>query len=206
MRVHTVRHCGLALVLLALWAAFAETAWGQSTTPAMVLRTGQGIPINTFVQPLGSLDGVNAIQFAFGFSTDEEPAPGVFFDSFTLSLAEVQGSLTAILNTTDRAGAFWAPGGDGTIIVSPDSINRQPIPFPLLSPNHLHQFAFFVTVPIPAELAGKNLNFYADLFDNGNAVHSLGWISSVTPVPEPSAWLIGLTGILFVFGFKWRNR
>lgn len=164
------------------------------------------MPIHSALQSLDGSAGATAFQFAFGFSTDEEPAPGLFLDSFTLSLVEAQGTLGAIFNTTDRTGSFWAPPAPGTVFVSPDSILRQPIAFPDLPANHTHRFAYLVTAPIPAELVGKNLTFYADLFDNGNTAHSLGWVSGVTPIPEPSTWLLAMVGALLAFGLKWRTN
>jgi len=191
---------------LALWVALAGSLLAQPTTPAAVLRTGEGMPVNSAVQSLDASGGGTAVQFAFGFSTDEEPTPGLILDSFTLSLAEAEGSLSVIFNTIDRTGSVWGPVTPGTIFVSPDSIARQPTPFPNLSPNHLHQWAYLVTAPIPSELQGKSLNFYADLFDNANTTHSLGWVSSVTLVPEPTPSLIAVVGLLFFFGFKWRSK
>jgi hypothetical protein len=201
-----VKRTSFLPLALALWLICVGSSVAQSTTPLAVLRTGQDMPVNSAVQLLEASPGATSVQFAFGFSTDEEPAPGLFFDSFTLSLFEAEGSLGVIFNTSDRAGSVWVPATPGTIFVSPDSMVRQPITFPDLSPNHAHQFAYVVTAPIPDELMGKDLNFYADLFDNGSTTHSLGWVSSVTLVPEPSPWLLAAVGLLFLFGFKWRTQ
>ena len=201
-----VKRASFLPLALTLWLICVGSSVAQSTTPLAVLRTGQDIPVNSAVQLLEASPGATSVQFAFGFSTDEESVPGSFLDSFTLSLSEAEGSLSVIFNSSDRAGSIWAPTTPGTIFVSPDSIVRQPVTFPDLSPNHAHQFAYVVTAPIPDELTGKNLNFYADLFDNGNTTHSLGWVSSVTLVPEPSSWRLAAVGLLFLFGFKWRTQ
>ena len=192
---------------VALLAGGAQS-FGQGTVgPVVVLRTGAGGPLVSSTQSIGSFSagGPALFQFSFGFSTDEEPAPGLFLDSFTLTIGEAGGSLNAVYNTTDRTGSYWAPIAPGSIFLSPDSITREVIPFPNLDPNHTHQFAYFVTAPVPTELLDRNLNFYADLFDNQNGINSLGWIS-VTPVPEPSTWALAGVALVLFFAFNWRSK
>lgn len=191
----------------ALFAAGAQS-FGQGTVgPVVVLRTGAGGPLVSSTQPIGSFSagGPALFQFAFGFSTDEEPSPGTFLDSFTLTIGEAGGSLNAVYNTTDRTGSYWAPIAPGSIFISPDSITREAIPFPEINPDHAHQFSYLVTAPIPSELLGRNLNFYADLFDNQNGIHSLGWFN-VTPVPEPSTWALAGVALVLFFALNWRSQ
>ena len=183
--------------------SFAQGTFG----PVVVLRTGTGGPLISSAQALGSFSasGPAVCQFAFGFSTDEVPVPGLFLDSFTLTLGEASGSLSVIYITSDRTGSYWAPSAPGGIFVSGDSITRQIIAFPNLQPNYAHQFAYLVTAPVPNELLGRNLSFHADLFDNQNGIGSLGWIS-VMPVPEPSTWSFAFVGLVFLFALKWRSK
>ena len=192
-----------ALLFITSEGVFAQGMPG----PVVVLRTGGGTTLVSATQTMGSFSasGPASFQFAFGFSTDEEPTPSLFPDSITLTLAEANGALSAIYNTTDRNGAFWAPATPGTIFLSPDSILRQAISFPDLDPQHAHQFAWMVTAPVPDELLGRNLNFYVDLFDNQNSAHSLGWFS-IAAVPEPATWALLATALVFFFAFQWRNQ
>jgi hypothetical protein len=172
-----------------------------------VLRTGGSAPLVSSTQSLGSFSasGPATLQFAFGFSTDEEPTPSLFLDSMTLTLAEANGALTANYNTTDRNGPLWAPTAPGSIFLSPDSILRQPIAFPELDPQHTHRFSYLVTAPIPSALLGRDLNLYVDLFNNQNGINSLGWVS-IAPVPEPTTWALLATALVFFFAFQWRNQ
>src|SRR5436190_5883512 len=188
--------CALPLLLLPNGSALAQ----GTLTPPIVLRTGSGL---SSTQLIGNFDASTPafVHFTFGFATDEEVMPGIFLDSFTLTLGESNGPLSVIYNVTDRTGSFWAPGAPGTISIPEASILREMISFPDLDPNYTHRYAYSVTAPVPVELLGRNLNFYADLFDNGNALNSLGWIS-VTPVPEPSTWALGLAALAMFFTFN----
>jgi hypothetical protein len=185
-----------------LWC-FGTDLFAQGTFgPLVVLRTGTGGPLISSTLTIGAFDvGQPAsLQFAFGFSTDEQPAPGTFLDSLTLTVADASGPLGVIYNTTDRSGSFWAPPAPGLIAISEDSITRLSIPFPDVTPVHANQFAYLVTAPVPNELLGRNLNFYLDLFDNQNGINSLGWVS-VAPVPEPSTWALALAAIVIGLAF-----
>jgi hypothetical protein len=195
-----------AVFLAILFAASRSFAQG-TMGPVVVLRTGTGSPLISSLQPVGSFNGSGpaSLQFAFGFSTSEELAPGIFLDSFTLTLGDPNDSLYVIFNTTDRSSSYWAPNAPGAIFVPADSITRQIIPFSNLEPNHAHQFAYLVTAPVPNELLGRNLNFYADLFDNQNGIDSLGWVS-VASIPEPSTWTLLFTGVVLFFAFQWRSQ
>jgi hypothetical protein len=189
----------LALLLLANGRASAQ---GILTAP-VILRTGEGL---SSTQLIGNFDASTPawVNFTFGFATDEEVLPGTFLDSLTLTLGEVDGLLSIIYNVTDRSGSYWVPGAPGTISLPESTILREAISFPAipeLDPIYTYRYAFSVTAPVPDELLGRNLNFYADLFDNGNGVNSLGWIS-ITPVPEPSTWALGLAAVAMFFTFK----
>jgi hypothetical protein len=177
-------------------------------TPLVVLRTTEGGPLLSSTQPLGTIPGSGPtfLQFAFGFSTDEEILPGIFLDSLTLTLGEVSGPTTTIYGATDRTGTLWAPSAPGTIFLSPDSVVRQSITPPALAPNYAHQSAFLVTAPVPQEFAGRNVNFYTDLFNNANSAQSLGWISSITVVPEPSTILLSAVALGMFVVFRRRHR
>jgi hypothetical protein len=202
------KRAALATAMAACLFFIAADTLAQGTFgPLVVLRTGMGGPVLSSTQTIGSfsIGQPASLQFTFGFSTDEQTAPGTFFDSLTLTLGEANGSLSVIYNTTDRTGSYWGPPAPGAIFISPDSIVRQSIAFPDLDPVHTNQFAYLVTAPVPNELLGRNLNFYMDLFDNQNGIDSLGWVS-VAPVPEPSTWALAATALVMFFAFTWRSK
>lgn len=161
----------------------------QSTNAMLDLR---GVP-----QPGG-------LSFAFGFTTAEQAGPGGFLDSFTISVADVnQPGVVSYFVVIDAQGAVVAPVTPGTVFVDPTSVSLTPIAFPASLPAFARSWAYRASLVMPAELADKQVNVFLDLFDNGDALPSLGWASDVVVIPEPSVALIGLVGLLV---WVWRGK
>jgi hypothetical protein len=206
-QVNSLRHCAAILLcgLIFFGAHRNADAQGVILDPVAVLQTGNGETLHSALQTLFIPQSAfpQQIQIAVGFSTDEIFAPETFFDSVTLTLQDELSSLAAIFFTMDCSGVFWAPLPDGGIPVDANAIGRESIEFPDLSPAYAHQVAYYLTLPIPASLTGRQLNLYLDLFDNQNATGSLAWMSQVTYVPEPgTAALVALGTVLFALRRK----
>jgi hypothetical protein len=191
---------GLGLTCL-LWAnlVFAQ---GSST----VLQTGGGQPVVSEVRTVWV--GADAIWerlvFDWGFATDETVAPGVFLDSFTATLQDLDGSFTAIYLTADAAGTFLAPATPGTVLIDPTSISLTPIGYPTLLPALAYQRAYQMSAVIPGQFAGRQVNIFFDLFDNQNGIASQAWFNNVTvdSVPEPGVLSLVILGGLGVCFFR----
>ncbi|HEY9510904.1 MAG TPA: PEP-CTERM sorting domain-containing protein [Verrucomicrobiae bacterium] len=207
--VSSFRHCAAAILCgLGILAAGHKNAAAQGVIdPAAILQTGTGNPLTTAVQSifLPASTVPMQIQIAVGFSTDETFAPETFFDSVTLTLSDDLASLAAIFFTMDCSGAFWAPTPGGGIPVDANSIERTSIEFPDLTPVHANQVAYYLTLPVPASLTGRQLNLYLDLFDNQNSAGSLAWMSQVTVVPEPATAALIALG-MFCFAFRRNSK
>jgi hypothetical protein len=170
------------------------------------LRTGGGSPLVTFTElvsvPSNALP--SALSFEFGFGTDEVPSPGVFLDSFSVTVQDAARLNTLVLLTADGSGMVWAPPTPGGVGISPDAILRSSIPFPSLTPVTAQQTAFLVTVPLPTVFSGA-VNVHFDLFDNLDSVASLGWYNRVR-VPEPGSWVLLGGGLLWLCcRMRWRR-
>lgn len=171
-------------------------AQGQGTV--VFHNTGGGQPIISEVRSI--LVDLNTQQphlvFDFGFATDETSSPGVFLDSFTVSIQDSAQSFSAVYLTADATGVSWAPPTPGTISIDPASITAIPVSYPNLQPVLASKLAFQVSAPIPQQFLGQTMNVFFDLFDNGDSKISQGWFSglSVVAVPEPQAWTIFLMG------------
>ncbi len=171
--------------------------FGQDTFT--VLQTGSGAPLLSQQVVLSSAGSISPIlRLDFGFATDEVPTPGVFLDSFTISLRGASSSETAVLVTADASGVLWAPISPGAVPLEDSVIQRQAIPPPSMQPILGRGVAFAVQVPVPAEFTGSSLTVDFDLFDNQNASASLGWYTPpvVASVPEPPGGLLLGAGLL----------
>src|SRR5262245_54023775 len=100
-------HCRKSVVAIAVGLQLSIAgALPQGTLPA-VLRTGSGPPlvsdVRTFQAPTNS--GEVLLRFEIGFSTEENPQPGLFLDSFTVTLQSGNTSALPVLCfTMDSAG------------------------------------------------------------------------------------------------------
>jgi hypothetical protein len=190
--------CGLMLLMAGSKAA-AE--------PLAVLESNE-IPLQVVTQTLNAAAGAEPqfLEFQFGFSSAEVPAPSLFLDAVTFSLEGTTSGLLAAVVTADASDSKWAPAITGGLTLDPSQIQRTQISFPDLTPEHPYQIAYSVRAFIPEELRGEPLKFHMDLFSNANGVGSLAWVNQAVVVPEPATGLILLVGVIFYFGFKWRAR
>ena len=188
--------------LLMLWIATSQLAYSQNNVVSH--NTGSGQPLVSEIHSVFVDNGFQkpVLSFDFGFATDEQPAPGSFLDSFTVSIQDSGQRFTVVYLTIDGSGAKWAPPSSGALTLDSASIARIPIAYPSLQPSLAQQNAFEVTAPIPAEFEGSTVNIFFDLFDNQDSTPSQAWFSDVTlvSVPEPQTWallLVGAGGLLW---------
>ena len=192
---------------------FAVVAWMQMGTLESlaqgtfeIVRTGDS---SLTIQRKGIIinSDQSLLQFQFAFSTEEEVVPGTFLDSATASLQAVNDpAALLIIATLDRSGATWAPESPGAIPIDPDSIQRSGIPMPGLQPVLSHSSAFAVKVQIPIALQNRELNFYLDLFDNGDGLRSLAALGEITLVPEPGVISLTMGGLASLLLMRIRRR
>lgn len=182
-----------------IWLLAAMPVSAQGTIQS--LQTGSGQPLTTdqaVLQTGGFLSPM--INFAFGFTTQENPAPGVFLDSFTVSFEDASSNV-AVVATADAGGMVWAPASPGSVALDASQIQRQATTTPPgLTPVWSRTFAYSVAVPVPTAFTGSSVTVYFDLFDNQNAVMSLGWYDNlqVTSVPEPQPALLLALGLMLL--------
>ncbi len=188
--------------LLSMVAAFglaAPAGFAQGTLDPVVLRTGAGAPLVSQSVPLNLPPAAeDFIRFEFGFATNERFGPGQTFDSFTVSVKFQSDVRALVVVTVDAGGNVIAPPSPGNIPANANSIQREAVAFPSLEPVFTLQTAQIVSLPLPKELLGKPLEVVFDLFDNQDAVMSLGYFRNVTLiVPEPATGsLLLLAGVL----------
>ena len=197
------------VVCLALAFSSAMSPCLAQGSTETILRTGGGAPLTTVEERL-SPPGVTPaplLMFRFGFATDETFAPGGFLDSFSVSLRNTNTGAAAILATADASGFYWAPFTPGGVAIAESAIARQPVEFPSLEPVPGNATAYDVSFALPEEFHGASMAVYFDLFDNGNAIASLGFFSDLVVVPEPSVGLLLMGGALLgAFWVKRRRR
>jgi hypothetical protein len=186
--------------IASFWFLSIAALVGQGALGPTVLLTGTGQPLVTESRTIQTLSNTGEMRLSvqLGFSTEETSQPGIFADSFSLTLQPANNSLTPILYfTMDAGGVVWAPPSPGTFPIDPDSILRTAVSFPTLDPELPNQLSFQFDAPIPNGYGGQPLTLRFDLFDNGNAARSLGWFSEPAIVPEPSAVaLLSLTSLI----------
>lgn len=185
-------------LLLLFFLPFAA----QAQEELLVLNTDGTTPLISEVRILdynpSFLEPI--LEFSFGFSTEEEIQPDVFLDSFTVTLQDGSGGLTAVYLTADRGGTVWAPPSEETIPLNPALISREAISFPGNVSPFAYQDAYRVRAPIPSGIMTEQVGLHMDLFDNGDGRQSLAWIESVTVVPEPAFLSLILLGLVLILG------
>ena len=187
-------------VCVAFLLSFYGQAVAQSNSFAIysTLETGSGDVLTTAAQSFeaDSLQPFYQLQFAFGFATEEQPGPGQLFDSATITLQDTASTATAVYLTVDVNGVTWAPVTPGGVALDPATLVSTPVTYRDASKPWTYQTAYSMSVAVPSQFAGKTVNLYLDLFDNGDALPSLAWISQV---PEPSSGALLLLGWLIAF-------
>ena len=180
----------------------------ESLDPFYLLpTTGSGALSSASVEV--DLVGLNsaALHFAFGFATDEQPAPSLLLDSFTVSLQDPAApGRVAYFLTADGGGLQLAPSTPGAWPIDSQSIALTPVPFPggLTSLSWLQ--AYEVVAPVPESLQNSRVLVQFDLFNNGDSRESLAWSSRVGVVPEPTACVLMLLGLGAGWLLPWPRR
>ncbi len=202
------RYCLRLLCLLVAFSLTPPAGFAQGSLDPVLLMTGAGTPLTSQNLPL-NLPTVtdDFIRFEFGFATNERFGPGQTFDSFTISVKSPSDVRALVVVTVDAGGNVFAPPSPGNFPVDADSIQREAVAFPSLEPVFAMQTAHMVSVPLPKELSGKPLEVVIDLFDNQDAVMSVGYYrSAILVVPEPRTWLLLLIGLVTLFTLRHTTR
>jgi len=157
--------------------------FGQGLNP-VVMHTGSGLSLLS--QSFSYTSGVggsspSAVTIDFGFATEEQLQPGVIPDSFTISITGPTG--TGYLVTVDASGTQFAPFVPGALPITGASL--QASLFLASTEGLTNQASYTIDYTLPAGWLGVPLNINFDLFDNQNALRSLGYYS--VPVPEPGS-------------------
>lgn len=196
--------CSVAKIARAM--ALAVAIWSSSLVARadllyfghdIVLSTGGGTSMATtnFTLAADPLWTGFRLQLGFGFATDETNSAAVFLDSFSLTLQTLDAASTFLLLTTDVNGMNWAPNNPGGLPVSPDLILREPHSPGNTASGYAAAWSYAVSVAIPSAFAGTTSQLFLDLFDNQNALGSVGWLSYARIVPD---FPINTTPILIV--------
>ena len=167
---------------------------GQGITP-VVMHTGSGTSLSSQSVAYGPAGSTLLIDF--GFATDEQPQPGAFLDSFTISITGPTG--TGYLVTVDANGMHWTPLVPEALTVASASVQGQTSPFLAPTEGLASQTSYALGYTLPANWQNVPLTINFDLFDNQNTLRSLGYF--FVPVPEPSGGALLLLGLVI-----WRYR
>ena len=184
-----------ALSLLSPWVVR-----GQGSSQPVIMHTGSGSVLSTLTATYNStanLPGGSNLAIDFGFATAEQPLPGIFADSFTISISGPDG--TGYLVTVDANGTQWTPLVPGGLTVADASLQRQSSPFLVPNEGLTSLTSYVLDYSLPANWLGVPLTINFDLFDNQNSLRSLAYFA--VPVPEPS-----IAALLLLSLVVWRFR
>jgi hypothetical protein len=189
----------IALLLL-VYVLAGHTNRAHSQGQDEILPTVPSHPMQSIGLPLTipSLSLQPILLFDFGFSTHEFFLGGRRSDSFSFTLQSSDGLTTALILTADQTGVNWAPPNPGGVFISPDEISRTSIAVPGFAQGFGTRFAYSASFPLPAGFTSGPVTLQIDLFDNQNALSSVGWVGNVAVVPEPSVIALGLLGAVLV--------
>jgi hypothetical protein len=185
--------------LLWVWLAcgsvvFLAPAWGQGLLTIMDTGQGRTLLSEMRVVTIGEGEALSRLQFTFGFSTDEDPRPGGFHDSFTVTMQDPGLAATVLFLTADAHGVVWAPSTPGTVPLDPAAIEAAALGQSSLQPVFIlkNPLAYEVSAAIPGIFYGRTVNVYFDLYNNLDPLASQAWFSDprVVVVPEPAAWIL----------------
>jgi hypothetical protein len=190
-----------AVVFFALLFALNRVQAQETLT---VMQTGGGLPLQTETRPVTVDSSLlePALRFQFGFATDESVGPGLFYDSFTISVQDESGLFTALYLTSDAGGTVFAPVTPGTLFIEPTSITAAALAYPDLESAPAHRSAFEVSALLPPQLSGGTVHVYFDLFDNLDGAASQAWFGNVTVVPEPATGIFLLVAGIFAWSVR----
>lgn len=128
--------------------------------------------------PGSSSDGAR-LSFEIGFGSDELIVPQFFSDSFSVSLYRPQADESLLLVTADAGGFRWAPANPGGIRADESSIRRSLLGDVFSLDGFQSAWSYHVSVPWPSLSPATAHVLLLDMFDNQNALASIGWIGSV---------------------------
>jgi hypothetical protein len=156
-------------------------------TGIVVLNTGGGQLLVSETRGLSADPTLvlPAVEFNFGFATDEAIEPSVFLDSFTVTAQDGSSNQTALLLTIDADSLVIAPPAVGTLSVDPSGIRAYDSAYPSLVPVLAQRQGFQARALLPPQLAGRPINIYFDLFDNLDGRKSQAWFSEPKIVSAP---------------------
>ena len=193
--LRTIGYLPAILLLIVVSTLFTRA---QGTLNFVTLQTGGDVPLVSNQEVL-SYDGSagSILTFDFGFFSNEQPSPGAFLDSFTITLQDSSSS-TAVLGTIDASGVLWAPPTLGGIPLSDSDLIRSLVSPPDGAPVSGRGIGYAISLILPANLSGPNLTLYFDLFDNQDSNQSLGWYTApqITAVPEPEFSILFTSALL----------
>lgn len=178
----SLAHCACLFIGISV-----RTATAQGTLQPVTMRTGTGLVLQTQSVSFksGELGLTPVLPLYFGFATQEQAQPGVFTDSFTISLQSSAGII--YLLTADANGVQWAPATPGAWPISDASIQRSTTDFAVPAEGLSPVAAYKVSYAVPTEWQTLPFQVDFDLFDNQNTTASLAYFSVI---PEPSAALL----------------
>jgi len=182
--------------LFALCATICLPHYALAQTGIVSLNTGGGQLLVSESRGL-SVDSnqvLPALEFEFGFATDESFQAGSFFDSFTVTLQDQSGSPTAVYWTIDASGLVAAPPTAGALNLNVSGVRTYTRAYPNLSPALSQRQAFQARALIPPEFAGRPVTIFFDLFDNQDDQKSQAWFTEPRIVGAPLLSLSTLTG------------
>jgi len=140
----------------------------------------------------------SALQFNFGFSTEEALAQQSFIDSVTLTVT-AGPNLPLYLVTADVSGARWLPNTPGGFPLDPAALQHTPTSGEKQYPIG---FDYFVSLSLPSQFVGQPLSLTLRLFDNQNALSSAAYLDNIRVVPEPGFFAIFLLGTIALLFWK----
>ena len=128
--------------------------------------------------PGSSSDGAR-LSFEIGFGSDELIVPQIFSDSFSVSLYRPQSDESLLLVIADAGGFRWAPANPGGIRADESSIRRSLLGDVFSLDDFQSSWSYDVSVPLPSVSPASAHVLLLDMFDNQNALASIGWVGSV---------------------------
>jgi len=177
----------LSAQLFGLCASICLPGYGLAQGGLVALNTGGGQLLVTESRSL-SVDSslvLPALEFEFGFATDESLQAGIFFDSFTVTLQDQSGSPTAVYWTIDVSGLVTAPPTTGAMDLDASGVRTYARAYPNLTPVLNQRQGFQARALIPPAFAGRPVTVFFDLFDNQDDQRSQAWFTEPRIVAAP---------------------
>lgn len=180
--------------LMTASAAFAASSPGINER--WIADTSVSATLQTFsINVPSSATSNGNFEYELGFGSQEQPAIGALFDSLTIALSRADGSQSANIVTADVFGLTIMPITAGSLLGNGNvSVTQIPHDASALRESPT-MFAYQISITLPPELVGQNLRTAFSLFNNGDAIASVGHASVV---PEPRSMVLVLVGIAVI--------